>query len=208
MLTPSVVLASRSEGKLRELRSLCTSAGVIAEDLASLGVVPALAEDDLEAYDTFEENAVAKGRYFASLLGGRIVIAEDSGLEVAALGGAPGVRSKRWAGLSERLAGAALDDANSAALARTLEGVADRSARYVCVAACVREGVALTARGECTGRMLAAPRGADGFGYDPWFESDELGKTFAEATREEKSSVSHRGRAVRALLAAMFPHRR
>lgn len=196
-----LVLASRSAGKLAELRALCAEAGFAVEDLAALGVAEDPAEASLEVHPTFEANAAAKARWFAARLPGRAVIADDSGLEVDALGGAPGVRSKRWAG--SRRTGAALDADNNAALARALAGQGDRRARYVCVAVCAWSGRLWSARGTCEGRILEAPRGDGGFGYDPWFLSEELGRTFGEATREEKARVSHRGRALRELLAQL-----
>ena len=200
MAAPVLVLASRSAGKLRELRALCEVAGFAADDLASLGIAEDEAEDALEVHATFEENALAKARWFAERLPGRAIIADDSGLEVAVLGGAPGVRSKRWAGHVGTLEGAALDVANAAALVRELRGRDDRRARYVCAAVCVRDADSWSARGEVSGRILDAPRGAGGFGYDPWFLSDELGRTFAEVSGEEKAGVSHRARAMSALL--------
>ena len=131
-------------------------------------------------------------------------MADDSGLEVAALQGAPGVRSKRW---SERadLSGQALDDANNAKLLRALEGVGDRNARYVCVAAYVDGVRELLARGESHGVIIDVARGEQGFGYDPYFLSSELGKTFGESAPAEKERVSHRGRAFRALLQGLAP---
>lgn len=193
-----VVLATRNAGKIRELRGLLEAAGIACDDLASLGVAEDPAEDGLEVFDTFEANAEAKARWFARLLGGRTVLADDSGLEVLALAGAPGVRSKRFSG--SKRTGAALDAANNAALQHALRDVAERRARYVCVAVCVEGERAWAARGECDGRILEAPRGAGGFGYDPYFLSEELGRTFAEASEAEKARVSHRGRAVRELL--------
>ena len=193
-----IVLATRSVGKIRELRALCAEAGVAVESLDALGIVESAAEDHLERYETFVENAQAKARYFASLLPGRWVLAEDSGLVVDALGGAPGVRSKRWTGSTA--SGAALDAENNAALMRALEGVEDRRARYVCAAVLCRDGELREHEGRVEGRITRAPRGEGGFGYDTYFESEELGCTFAEASSEEKSRVSHRGRAVRGLL--------
>jgi XTP/dITP diphosphohydrolase len=130
------------------------------------------------------------------------VVADDSGLEVLALGGQPGVRSKRWSGRAD-LSGVALDDANNARLVNELRSRHDRRARYVCVAAYVDALGELTTRGESEGSIAQGPRGAGGFGYDPFFVSSELGVTFAEASLEEKERVSHRGRAFRALLAAL-----
>lgn len=195
-----VVLASRSAGKLRELRALFDAAGIPLEDLTDVGLARADPDEDaLEVHGTFEENARAKARWFAARLPGRRVVADDSGLEVLALGGAPGVRSKRWAG--SQATGSALDADNNAALQRALAGASSRAARYVSVLVCVDGGQEWLARGECTGRILESPEGTGGFGYDPYFWSDDLGKAFGRATREEKAGVSHRGRACRALLA-------
>jgi XTP/dITP diphosphohydrolase len=196
-----VLLATRSAGKLRELRPLFADAGLTVIDLAAAGIEETAEEDALEVFDAFEANALAKARHFHGLTG-LPAIADDSGLEVAVLGGRPGVRSKRW---SERpdLSGQALDDANNAKLLAELEGVSDRGARYVCAAALVDGGVEIVRRGETSGVIRSVPSGGNGFGYDPYFFSTELGKTFGEASREEKEEVSHRGRAVRALLAAV-----
>lgn len=194
----AVVLVTRSVGKIRELRAMLAAAGIATEDLTSLGIAEERAEDGLEVFESFEENAMAKARWFARKLPGRAVLADDSGLEVAALDGAPGVRSKRWSG--SPLTGAALDAENNAALQRALRGVTDRRARYVCVAVCVRGRDTWCARGESAGRILESPRGAGGFGYDPWFFSEPLERTFAAASAEEKARVSHRGRALQELL--------
>lgn len=201
-----ILLATRSAGKLRELRPLFASAGLDLVDLDSAGIPPLPAEDEIECFHTFEENALAKARYFAARARGTPVIAEDSGLEVLALGGAPGVLSKRWSGRSD-LDPQALDDANNARLVQMLVGVNDRRARYVCVAAFVDGGTELVRRGETAGVIAPAPRGSGGFGYDPYFVSDELGLTFAEVGRAEKERVSHRGRAFRALISAIAERR-
>ena len=201
-----VVLATRSVGKRDELRALFSDAGIIVESLNDAGVTVDAAEDALEVHDSFEANARAKARWFAARLPGRAIIADDSGLVVDALGGAPGVRSKRWAGSAE--SGAALESSNNAALLRALASTIDadaRSARYVSVVVCVREDDEWIARGDCDGRIVGELRGDGGFGYDPLFFSADLHKTFGQATREEKSAVSHRGRAMRALLAQWSP---
>jgi XTP/dITP diphosphohydrolase len=198
-LNARMLLATRSEGKLRELLPLFERAGLHAVDLRRAAIAQVPAEDDLEQFATFEANALAKARYFARQ-SGLVTVADDSGLEVAALGGRPGVFSKRYAAAQD-LDGRALDDANNARLVTELEASADRRARYVCVAACVADGGReFVCRGETGGVILQAPRGARGFGYDPYFFSTELGRTFGEATLEEKERVSHRGRAFRALL--------
>lgn len=205
MSVPRLLLATRSAGKLRELGPMLRAAGFDPVTLADLGIAQLPEEDSVEAFETFEENAMAKARYFferAKALGGGapvIVLADDSGLEVRGLGGAPGVHSKRYSGSA--LEGQGLDDANNAKLMVALRGVSDRSAGYVCVAAIKTARAEFHARGSCDGAMLDAPRGADGFGYDSYFFSEELKKTFGEATREEKEHVSHRARAVVAALA-------
>lgn len=175
--------------------------GIEVLDLDAAGCPETSAEDDLEQYESFEENALAKGRYFSRLTG-LPVVADDSGIEVRALNGRPGVRSKRW---SERpdLSGQALDDENNVLLLRSLDRTADRAARYVCAAAFVDAEREVVRHGEVSGHITLVPRGAGGFGYDPYFESDELGRTFGEASATEKASVSHRARAFSALLDAL-----
>lgn len=200
-MSAPLLLATRSEGKLRELRPLFASAGLEIVDLAAAGIAPSAEEDLLEQFETFEENALAKAHYFLAR-SGLATLADDSGLEVAALNGAPGVRSKRWSGRAD-LQGQALDDANNAALLAALDTKTDKSARYVCVAAYADWSFGVAVRGESAGRVLPAPRGAGGFGYDPFFLSDELGVTFGEASRERKEAISHRGRAFHALLKAL-----
>jgi XTP/dITP diphosphohydrolase len=200
-----LLIATRSAGKLRELRELFRGAGIAVVDLSEAGIEASAEEDDLENAETFEENALAKARYFARRAK-RPVVADDSGLEVEALGGEPGVRSKRWSARPD-LFGLALDDANNARLVDAIRDRKNRRARYVCVAAFVDGAGELTGRGESSGVIVDCPRGRGGFGYDPYFLSDELGKTFAEASVEEKEQVSHRGRAFRALLAALQSRR-
>ena len=204
-----VLIATRSEGKLRELQALFGRAGLQPETLVGAGIVETAHEDALEGFDTFELNALAKARWFAQYSEGRVVFADDSGLEVDALGGAPGVRSKRWSGRRE-LTGSALDIANNAFLQKSLaiaamKGSSSRTACYVCAAACVWADGELVVRAQSHGRLLSAARGRGGFGYDPYFLSDELGATFAEVSARAKSRVSHRGRAFRALLDALPP---
>jgi XTP/dITP diphosphohydrolase len=196
-----VLVATRSAGKLRELHPLFAARGIAAIDLATAGVPERSAEDGLEVFETFEENALAKAKYFHALTN-LPTVADDSGLVVRALGGLPGVRSKRWSGRPD-LSGQALDDENNRLLLERLHGAADRSAHYVCAAAFVDDVHEFVRRGEVPGRIVSAPRGVHGFGYDPYFESTELGCTFGEATRDAKERVSHRGRAFRALLGAL-----
>jgi XTP/dITP diphosphohydrolase len=198
MTEPKVLLATRSEGKLRELRPLFEMAGVVVADLREAALAPSVDEDAVEAFDTFEANALAKARYFHALTG-RPTIADDSGLEVVALGGQPGVRSKRWSGRTD-LAGQALDDANNARLLDAVREVREPAARYVCAAAYCDGTREEVTRGETAGIIVRDARGEHGFGYDPFFFSVELGATFGESSREAKEGVSHRGRAFRALL--------
>jgi XTP/dITP diphosphohydrolase len=196
-----LLLATRSEGKLRELRPLFAEGGIGVIDLVEAGIPETAAEDDLEEFESFEENALAKASYFAGL--SRMpTVADDSGLEVRALGGAPGVRSKRWSGRSD-LSGESLDAENNALLIRSLAAESDRSAKYVCAAAFIEGQRTIVRRGEVAGRITLKPRGSGGFGYDPYFESDELSRTFGEVAREEKQNVSHRGRAFRSLIDAI-----
>lgn len=175
--------------------------GIAVIDLEEAGIPEESAEDALEVHGTFEENALAKASYFHRLA--RMpVVADDSGLVVPALAGAPGVLSKRWSGRTD-LHGQALDDENNRLLIERLRGVADRSAYYVCVAAFVDDRRQVVRRGEVHGRIIDSPLGLGGFGYDPFFCADELGKTFGEAAAAEKQLISHRARAFRALIGAI-----
>lgn len=196
-----LLVATRSAGKQPELRRALEAAGheVVFPDEA--GIPETAAEGTLETADTFEGNARAKAEYFARA-SGLPSAADDSGLEVIALGGAPGVRSRRWAGATGSAAG--IDAANNAELLRRLAGAPPerRRARYRCVIVLMYRmgGIPEAFEGVCTGSILAEPRGTQGFGYDPLFLSDDLGRTFGEASAAEKDRVSHRGRAVRALI--------
>ena len=200
-----IVLATRNEGKRRELVPLLAPLGGRLLTLDEAGVAFSPEEDGIESHSTFEENAAAKARWFHARTG-LPCVADDSGLAVDALGGEPGVRSRRWSGTHDA---ATQDAANNALLVERLRaaeiaGRAGRGARYVCVAAYSDPALEVIRRGETLGLMLDEPRGAEGFGYDPYFWSPELGRTFAEATVEEKARVSHRGRAMRALCAALI----
>jgi XTP/dITP diphosphohydrolase len=170
-------------------------------DLVEAGIAESPVEDSIEAHATFEENALAKAGYFYGLCGGLDVVADDSGLSVDALDGAPGVRSKRWSGIS----GSAheIDAANNAKLVSSLAGAATRRARFVCAAAWHGARGELVTRGVVEGTIRDMPSGAHGFGYDPYFQSAELRMTLADATTEQKRRVSHRGRAFDGLLAAL-----
>ncbi len=196
-----LLIATRSVGKIREIRRILDSVpGLIVRDLRDLGIEPEPAEDDLEPYDTFEQNALSKARYFFEK-SGIPTVADDSGIEVDALAGAPGVRSKRFAP-DRGLEGQELDNANNTYMIERLAGVAaeNRTARYVCVAAFVEgETEPRVFRGEAPGLIVDEPRGSGGFGYDPYVFDTELGVTFAEMSGPKKDGRSHRGRAFREL---------
>jgi XTP/dITP diphosphohydrolase len=196
------VVASRNRHKVREIGVLLAEAGLNLELVTIDEVAPAaeLHEDET----TFEGNALAKARQAAAACG-LPAIADDSGIEVDALDGAPGVYSARWGGEP-------CDDArNNTKMLHELTGVpADRrTARYRCVAAFVdpARGLEVTRSGACEGRMLDAPRGIGGFGYDPLFFIESLGRTMAEITLDEKNRLSHRAEAFRALARALSPTR-
>ena len=199
-----LLVATRSAGKQLEMRRVLGAAGheVVFPD--EVGQFERPEEDRLEASDSFETNARQKAEYFARR-SGLPTLADDSGLEVLSLGGAPGTRSRRWAGATGT--SAEVDAANNAELLRRLRGApeARRRARYRCMLVLVRKVGALPEvfEGACGGRILEAPEGKGGFGYDPLFFSDELGKSFGEASPDEKDTVSHRGRALARLVEAL-----
>jgi XTP/dITP diphosphohydrolase len=196
-----VIVATRNPGKVAELRPLLEALGFVTVDLETAGIAASSGEDAVEAYGSFAENARAKARYYHVRAGGVPVVADDSGLEVRALGGAPGVHSRRYAGASGDAA--AVDAANNAKLVAALAGVADRQARFVCAVCYVDAAGEVLVEAATTGRVLKRAVGERGFGYDALFLSDELGVSFGEAGREAKAEVSHRGRAMRALAAAL-----
>jgi XTP/dITP diphosphohydrolase len=203
------LLATRSAGKLAELHQIFAELKLDVTNPTALGIPESVAEDDLECFQTFEENALAKTRYFFEISGGLPTFGDDSGLCVDALGGEPGVFSKRWTGRLD-LPAKELDAANNAKLvarireARSRTGAAfTDSARYVSVAAFKDSIGEESRRGEIEGRILEAPRGEGGFGYDPYFEAPDLGGTFAESTIAVTARNSHRSRAFRALLNAL-----
>ena len=190
------VLATRSRGKLGELVPLLAGLGLELYTIDDVAPGVELREDGA----TFEENALAKARQAARATG-LPAIADDSGLEVDALNGAPGVHSARYAGLPS-------DDArNNEKLLQALADVPPerRGGRFRCVAAFVElaGGVEIVRSGDCSGELLSAPRGSGGFGYDPLFLLPALGRTMAELTLEEKNRLSHRAVAFRALAAAL-----
>lgn len=192
-----LVLASGNAGKLREFRELLAPLSVEVISQAELAIAPAE-----EPFATFIENALAKARH-ASAASGLPALADDSGLSCPALGGAPGVRSARFAGVD------ATDAQNNAHLLRQLDGHADRSGHYTCVLVAVRaadDPEPLIAEARWYGRILKAPRGDRGFGYDPYFLIPELDLTAAEMTTEHKNRISHRGQAM-ALLAEQIAER-
>jgi XTP/dITP diphosphohydrolase len=199
-----LLIATRSAGKQGEIVRALEAAGheVVLPDDA--GIYESPAEDALEQGETFEANARIKAEYFAKR-SGLPTVADDSGLEVLSIGGAPGIRSRRWAGAVGSAAD--VDAANNEELRRRLLGAdeARRRARYRCVLVLLRTPGAFPEvfEGSCTGTIVTDPRGTGGFGYDPWFLSDELGKTFGEATADEKAAVSHRGRALAKLIQAL-----
>lgn len=184
--------ASSNPGKLREFRA-AAEGGWQIEPLPDLRNIAAPEETG----ETFEENALLKARYYAQYADGKAVFAEDSGIEVDALGGAPGVYSARFSG-------APADDpdaANNELLLERLEESADRRARYVAVVALILPGKEPhTFQGTVEGEILREPRGSGGFGYDPLFYYPPFGATFAEVPKERKFTVSHRGRAVRKMI--------
>lgn len=181
-----LVLATRNPGKAREIRGLLRDFPVEIKNLEDFGPVPEAEEDGT----TFDENAYKKASLTAKILG-LPALADDSGLEVEALGGLPGVLSARYAGPS------ATDDERNAKLLREMEEKANRAAAFVCVISiAVPAGVALTYEGRCEGLIAEAPAGANGFGYDPVFYYPPLKRTFAQLSAEEKNRVSHRGKAL------------
>ena len=198
MIPRALLLATRNVGKLREMRLILQSSGARVLDLDEAEIPPHPDEDDLERFETFEDNALAKARYFHAA-SGLPTVADDSGLVIPALGGRPGVRSRRWSGRAD-LSGQVLDAANNAQLVAAMAGVTDRRAAYVCVASFVDGERTVVTRGETSGTIVDSPSGSRGFGYDPWFRSDELRGTFGECADVEKARVSHRGRAFRALV--------
>ncbi|HET6796369.1 MAG TPA: RdgB/HAM1 family non-canonical purine NTP pyrophosphatase [Gemmatimonadales bacterium] len=199
-----ILAATRNPGKQREIRRILGPAKIDLVFPEDIWLRELSDGDSLEAADSFEGNARRKAEYFVRL-SSLPTFADDSGLEVFALGGAPGVRSKRFAGANGN--DHEIDVANNAELLRRLAGAPEsrRLARYRCVLVFLQSAGAVptVCQGDCTGRILEAPRGNSGFGYDPLFLSDELKKTFGEATDEEKDSVSHRGRALRALVQSL-----
>jgi len=195
---PRLVLASSNAGKLREFRRLLTPLGLDVIAQSELGI----AEAD-EPHATFIENALAKARH-ASDASGLPALADDSGICVAALGGAPGVRSARYAGEPRS------DARNNVALVEALRGVSDRRAHYYCVLVLMHHAddpQPILAEGIWHGIVVDQPRGSGGFGYDPHFEDAETNLTGAELPLARKNEISHRGQAMRSLIARLADER-
>ncbi len=195
-----ILVATSNAGKLRDFAGAAAPYGVTIAGIPHFSTLPPVVEDGI----TFEENARKKAEFYSLAVPGELVVADDSGLEIDALGGAPGVHSARYAADEPHTAECnSEDEANNAKVRRELEGLpeAKRTARFVCVLAVARDGQTLhTFRGTAEGVLLGVPRGKNGFGYDPMFYFPQIGKTFAELSAEEKALYSHRGAAFRAFL--------
>jgi XTP/dITP diphosphohydrolase len=196
-------VATTSQGKLRDFRAAAAAHSLIIEPLPALKAIPAPEEDGA----TFAANAKLKAVYYSGFAPGTLVLADDSGLEVDALGGAPGVRSARFAADSGLIDSPDANDNtdvwNNMVLLQRLAGVSapQRTARYRCVLVAARDSLVLhTAEGVVEGLILEAPRGTGGFGYDPLFYLPALDRSMAELDLETKHTLSHRGRAIAALL--------
>jgi XTP/dITP diphosphohydrolase len=182
--------ATTNPGKLREFQSMLAGS-IQVESLPGLTGIPVCEETGA----TFEENAIQKAVYYSRFCDGPLFV-DDSGIEADALDGAPGVYSARFGGPD------ASDEANNRLLLERMKGVSDRTARFVCVVALAAVGKLLrTFRGEVEGELLNEPRGPNGFGYDPLFYYPPFGCSFGEVAPEKKMAVSHRGKALRAMLA-------
>ncbi|TVR66822.1 MAG: non-canonical purine NTP pyrophosphatase [Gemmatimonadales bacterium] len=197
-----LLVATRSRHKLREIREILgTVPGMEIVDLVQVGIAESQEEDGLEEAETFSENALAKARYFQRR-SGYLTVADDSGLVVDALGGRPGVRSRRFAPMPDAVDRDTQDRLNLAHLLTSLEGVPPegRTARFVTeVALVTRDGSFRTFRGVVEGIILESPQGNGGFGYDPVFLHPPSGASFAQVPDEEKARVGHRGIAFRRL---------
>ena len=186
-----ILIATSNQGKLRDFAGAAALNGIKVQGLANFATLPQAVEDG----ETFEENARKKAEHYSRFASGDLVLADDSGLAVDALGGAPGVYSARYAS-AEEAEGMSIDAANNAKLLRALEAVdeTERTACFVCVISAARDGRELVHfRGEAKGVILRQARGRSGFGFDPLFYFPALGKSFAELSPTEKARVSHRG---------------
>ncbi len=195
-----ILIATSNPGKLRDFAGAAASYGIEIAPVPGFSSLPTVIEDG----STFEANARKKADHYSRYIPCEIVLADDSGLEVDALGGAPGVHSARYAADDPRKAESNTDDeANNARLIRELKRVPpdQRTGRFVCVIAAARDGETLAVfRGTAEGVILDKPRGSDGFGYDPLFYFPQIRKTFAELSAEQKAQFSHRGAAFRGFL--------
>ena len=204
-MTRRILIATSNPGKLRDFAGAASAHGIELGGIPGFSSLPAVVEDGL----TFEANARKKAEEYSRHVPGEIVVADDSGLEVDALNGAPGVHSARYAApdLHNKEAHETDentdDEANNSRVLREVQDVPfdKRTGRFVCVLAAARDGKTLaTFRGVAEGIILDAPRGSNGFGYDPLFYFPQIGKTFAELTAQEKARYSHRGSAFRQFL--------
>ena len=196
----TILVATSNPGKIRDFAAAAAPFDIAITTIPEFSFLPQVVEDCI----TFEENARKKAESYSLAAPGELVLADDSGLEIDALGGAPGVHSARYAADQPHLADCNTDDqANNARVLRELKGISDpkRTARFICVLAVARDGHNIkTLRGTAEGVILHAPRGENGFGYDPLFCFPQIGKTFAELSAVEKAQYSHRGAAFRAFL--------
>jgi XTP/dITP diphosphohydrolase len=195
-----ILIATSNPGKVRDFAGAALSHGIEVRTLPGFASLPSVVEDG----KTFEENARKKAEQYSFSVPGEVVIADDSGLEVDVLGGAPGVYSARYAAEAPHEPGANTDDdENNARVLRELEGVPPekRTGRFVCVIVAARDGEMLGVfRGTAEGIILDHLRGTNGFGYDPMFYFPAIQKTFADLTPEEKARYSHRGAAFQKFL--------
>jgi XTP/dITP diphosphohydrolase len=199
-MTNRILIATSNPGKIRDFTGAASAYGIEIAPIPNFSSLPPVVEDGA----TFEANARKKAEAYSKYVPGEIVIADDSGLEVDALAGAPGVHSARYAADEPHRAEANTDDdANNTKLVREIQRVPPdkRTARFVCWIAAARDGITLSVfEGKAEGLILENPRGTNGFGYDPLFYFPQIGKTFAELTPEEKAKYSHRGAAFRKFL--------
>ncbi|MCU1298844.1 MAG: Ham1-like protein [Acidobacteriaceae bacterium] len=195
-----ILIATSNPGKLRDFAGIASPMKIEVAPVPGFSSVPPVVENGL----TFEENARKKTEVYSTYVPGEIVLADDSGLEVDALNGAPGIHSARYAAAEPHRAESNTDDeANNHRLIRELQDILpeNRTARFVCVIAVARDGQTLaTFRGEAEGIILKERRGTNGFGYDPLFYFPEIKKTFAQLSSQEKAKYSHRGEAFRKFL--------